>query len=164
VPDLSKLEAELQNPEGTAFFLDLAARSVTVLKAGEFPLDPETAGRVLLAGQYEEFFRAGKAAFPQAVSYRYSPARGIRELAAYGNNADTIIFCLSDEEGLGMLGSLQGLKKKVIVLSVLSPVYLEKALWVDGALAVYSYARESFTAAFSAMLGRIPPGGTLPYE
>jgi beta-N-acetylhexosaminidase len=164
VPDLSKLDAELQNPEGNAFFLDLAARSVTVLKAGEFPLDPETAGRVLLAGQYEEFFRAGKAAFPQALSYRYSALRGAGELVSYGNNADTIIFCLSDDAGLGMLRSLQGLKKKVIVLSVLSPVYLEKAPWVDGALAVYSYARESFAAAFSAMLGRIPAGGILPYE
>jgi beta-N-acetylhexosaminidase len=51
----------------------------------------------------------------------------------------------------------------VILFSVLSPVYLEEVLWVDGALAVYSYAPESFIAGFSAILGRIVPQGRLPF-
>jgi beta-N-acetylhexosaminidase len=52
----------------------------------------------------------------------------------------------------------------MIVFSVLSPVYLDEQLsWVDGALAVYSYAPESFIAGFSVILGRIPAGGRLPF-
>jgi beta-N-acetylhexosaminidase len=167
VPDSANIDKELSNPEAAAFFLDLAVRSVTVIKGispkeGALPLPPEKAGRVLLAGQYGDFFRAGKNAYPQAVSIRYPVSQ--EELASYGKNADTIIFCLSGEAGLRLLRSLQPLRKKIIVLSVLSPVYLESVPWVDAAVAVYSYAPESFAAGFSVILGRIPAAGKLPYE
>jgi beta-N-acetylhexosaminidase len=171
IPDPRKVMAGLPDPEGAAFFLDLAARSVTILKgdAGEsgnslFPLNPEDAGKVLLAGQFGDFFNAGRAAYPGASSYWYSASRGTGELAAYAREADTIIFCLSDAAGLGMLRSLQNLGKRVIVFSVLSPVYLDAAPWVEGAVAVYSYANESFIAGFSAMLGRISSRGKLPFR
>jgi beta-N-acetylhexosaminidase len=172
IPDLARVDSELPDAGGARFFLGLAARSVTVLKgeapaAGAppvFPLTREKAGRVLLAGQYADFFRAGKAAYPEAVSYWYSGARGAAELAAYAREADTVVFCLSGPEGLSFLRRLEPLKKRVVVLSVLSPVYLEGVPWADGALAVYSYAPESFAAGFSAMLGRIPAEGRLPYE
>jgi beta-N-acetylhexosaminidase len=173
IPDLTRVDTELPDAEGAGFFLSLAARSVTVVQGGGpaadagaavFPLKPEKAGRVLLAGQYTDFFRAGKAAYPEAVSYWYSEARPAAELAAYAREADTIIFCLSGAEGLPFLRRLEPLKKQVIVLSVLSPVYLEEVPWTDGAVAVYSYAPESFIAGFSAILGRIPAGGKLPYE
>jgi beta-N-acetylhexosaminidase len=52
----------------------------------------------------------------------------------------------------------------VIVFSVLSPVYLDEVSWADGAIAVYSYARESFIAGFSAIRGRIPAQGKLPFS
>ncbi|MDR1899516.1 MAG: glycoside hydrolase family 3 protein [Treponema sp.] len=165
VPDLTRLDAELPSPEGAAFFTGLAARSVTVVKNdGAFPLPPARAGRVLLAGgYYGDFFSMGKAAYPGALSCRYSAAGGAAELLSSARDADTIIFCLSGAEGLAPLRSLEPLKKRVIVLSVLSPVYIEGAPWVDGAVAVYSYARESFAAGFSAILGRIPAEGKLPY-
>ncbi|MDR0878603.1 MAG: glycoside hydrolase family 3 protein [Treponema sp.] len=168
VPDLQKVETDLPDPGGAAFFLDLAARSVTIIRPKDdpavFPLHPETAGRVLLAGQYEDFFAAGKAAYPEARSYWYSESRGAADFVSQARNADTVIFCLSDADGLAFLRRLAPLEKKVIVLSVLSPVYLERVPWVDGAVAVYSYARESFAAAFSAFLGRISGDGKLPYS
>jgi beta-N-acetylhexosaminidase len=165
IPDPAKIDAELQNPEGAAFFLDLAARSVTIVKGGPvLPLSRERSGNVLLAGQFEDFFKAGKLAYPDAVSYWFSPSRGPGELAAYGRGADTIIFCLSDAAGLPFLRILEQLNKTVIVLSVLNPVYLEGVPWVDGAVAVYSYAPESFIAGFSAILGRIRGRGKLPFE
>jgi beta-N-acetylhexosaminidase len=173
IPDLTRVDTELPDAGGARFFLSLAARSVTVVKGGApatetgeaaIPLKREKAGRVLLAGQYSDFFRAGKAAYPEAVSYWYSEARGAAELAAYAREADTIIFCLSNAEGLPFLRRLESLKKRVIVLSILSPVYLEEVPWADGAVAVYSYAPESFTAGFSAILGNIPAAGKLPYE
>jgi beta-N-acetylhexosaminidase len=86
---------------------------------------------------------------------------------SYARPADTIIFCLPDDEGLSVLRSLRGLRglgKRVIVFSVLSPVYLDQVPWIDGAIAVYSYAPESFVAGFSAMLGRIPAQGKFPLQ
>ncbi|MDR1411612.1 MAG: glycoside hydrolase family 3 protein [Spirochaetaceae bacterium] len=163
VPDLLKVDAELPNPEGSAFFLSLAARSVTVVR-GNLPLAPEKAGKVLLAGQFEDFFSAGKKAYPGAASYYYSASRGNAELSYYAREADTVIFCISDASDLGLLRSLQGSGKKVYVFSVLSPAYIEEVPWTEGAIAVYSYAPESFVAGFSALLGRIPAPGKLPFS
>jgi beta-N-acetylhexosaminidase len=171
IPDLARLEDGLPDPEGARFFLDLAARSVTMVKGwpeadrpAVFPLRPEDAGRVLLMGRYEDFFSAGRSAYPQAAAYRYSESRGTAAPAARAREADTIIFCLADSADLAFLRPLEALNKRVIVLSVLNPVHLEELPWVEGAVALYSYARESFIAGFSAMLGRIPPEGRLPYD
>jgi len=164
VPDLRKVEAGLTDPEGSAFFVNLAARSVTIVKDAVIPLKPENAGRVLLAGQYLDFFKVGRAAFPGASAYWYSEADGIGELLTFARRADTIIFCLSDAAGVRILRQLESMRKKIIVLSVLSPVYLENVAWVDGAVAVYSYAPESLAAGFSVIIGRIAAEGKLPYE
>jgi beta-N-acetylhexosaminidase len=163
IPDLKRVDGELPNPEGAAFFLGLAARSVTVIREdpGLFPLGPEKAGRVLLAGQFSDFFSAGKAAYPEAASCRYSPG-GAEELIRRAQDADTVIFCLADASGLAVLRGLRYLNKRVIVLSVLNPAYLDEVSWTAGAVAVYSYAPESFVAAFSAMVGRISARGRLP--
>jgi beta-N-acetylhexosaminidase len=171
IPDLKKAETGLPDSEGSRFFLDLAARSVTVVKGDVtdsdtsnvvFPLSPEKAGKVLLAGRYMDFFNSGRAAYPGASAYWYSTERPVSELTRMAREADTVIFCLSDADDLAFLRALQGLGKRVIVFSVLSPVYLEATPWIDGAIAVYSYAPESFAAGFSVMLGRIPAQGRLP--
>ncbi|MDR2738956.1 MAG: glycoside hydrolase family 3 protein [Treponema sp.] len=169
IPDIKKAETGLPDPEGSRFFLDLAVRSVTILKGSSdqsqavFPLTQEKAGKVLLAGQYLDFFSTGRSAYPGATGYWYTPET-IEDLLSYARRADTIIFCLSDAEGLNVLRNLRGLGKRVIVFSVLSPVYFDQVPWVDGAVAVYSYAPESFVAGFSSMLGRIPAQGQLPLQ
>jgi beta-N-acetylhexosaminidase len=167
IPDLRKAEAGLPDPEGSRFFLDLAVRSVTALDGAQdiFPLTQEKAGSVLLAGQYLDFFSAGRTAYPGARGYWYTPEpEAIATLLEMARRSDTIIFCLSDAEGLRVLRNLRGLGKRVIVFSVLSPVYLDQVSWIDGALAVYSYAPESFIAGFSFMLGRIGAQGQLPLQ
>jgi len=168
IPDISRVQNELPDPNATAFFLDLAARSATIVKPAipntVFPLRREEIGRVLLAGRFPDFFTFGRTAFPDASVFRYSNAANPEALAAAARNADTVIFCLSDQIDLRMLQSLQQLGKRVIVLSILSPVHIESVPWVTGAVAVYSYAPESFAAGFSAITGRIPAQGILPYE
>jgi len=168
IPDLVRVEAELPDPEGSAFFLNLAGRSVTFMKpdppSSLFPLTGENTGRVLLAGRFREFFSYGRAAFPGAVTFSYTEATDVSNLINIAHNVDTIIVCLSNNVDLRMLRGLQYLNKRVIVLSVLSPVLIESVPWVTGAVAVYSYAPESFAAGFSAMIGRIPALGVLPYE
>jgi beta-N-acetylhexosaminidase len=164
IPDLKKVEDELTDPEGAAFFLDLAARSVTLVNGKDvFPLTQQKAGKVLLVGNYNEFFSAGRNAFPNAVSYRYNPPQAATELIALARNADTIIFCLEDRAGSRALQQLRDLNKRVIAFSVLSPAYLDEVSWADASVAVYSYSTESFIAGFSAILGRISGGGRLPF-
>jgi beta-N-acetylhexosaminidase len=162
IPDLMRVQTMLPDPEGAVFFQDLAARSVTSLRNnGILPLSPEKAGKVLLAGQYLEFFRIGKIAYPGAIGYWYSPETP--ELLTYARRADTLIFCLAKADDLGFLESLRLLNKRVIVFSVLTPVYLDQVPWIDAAIAVYSYSTGSFIAGFSALLGRLPIEGNLPF-
>jgi beta-N-acetylhexosaminidase len=168
IPDLKKLEKEFPDPEGSNYFMNLAARSVTITKPvpadSVFPLTRETAGRVLLAGKYRDFFLYGRIAFPNTFTYNFSSSSDPADIVFYARNADTIIFCLSDNYDLRVLRNLQRLNKRVIVLSILSPVYLESIQWVTGAVAVYSYSPASFAAGFSAITGNIPAHGILPYE
>jgi beta-N-acetylhexosaminidase len=166
IPDLQKAARGIPDPEGRAFFLDLAARSVSVVKgAGDlFPLSPDRAGRVVLGGQYEDFFTAGKRAYPGGLICRTGSPRLNAEFLRAAGGADTVIFCLAEEADLAVLRGLETLGKRVILFSILSPVYLDRVPWADGALAVYSYAPESFTAGFSAMLGRIPAPGRVPFR
>jgi len=165
VPDPGKVAAYVPHPDASAFYLGLAARSVTIISGrDQFPLSPQDAGRVLLAGNFTDFFVAGRRAYPQAISYWYSPARGADQLLALARNADTVIFSVSNRAGERMLQQLRPLaaNRRMIAFSVLNPVYLDDLHWVDGALAVYSYATESFIAGFSAMVGRIPANGRPP--
>ena len=168
IPDPARVASELPDPESSAFFLNLAARSVTIVKPGSpnpvFPLPAQNAGRVLLAGRFADFFTYGRAAFPNAAVFRFSGTTDPQTLVNQSRNADTIIFCLSDNADLRMLRSLQQSNRRVIVFSILSPVHIESVPWVTAAVAVYSYARESFAAGFSVITGRIPALGILPYE
>jgi beta-N-acetylhexosaminidase len=157
IPDMQKVRA-IPDPEGAAFFRDLAARSVTPVKNGVLP----AAGRVLLAGQYSAFFSAGLKAYPGAALYSFEDSGSAAEFRRMAYNADTIVFCLADGEGQRLLESVKDLGKRVIVISALNPSYLDGVSWVDASLAVYSYSADSFTAGFSALLGRFVPAGRLP--
>ena len=164
-PVRADTDAEIRSPEGAAFFQDLAARSVTVVWGdASLPLLPENAGEVLLAGQYNDFLSLGRAAYPGATPYWYSLARGIDDFLWFVRRADTVIFCLSDSDGLPLVQALRDQGKRVILFSVLSPVHLDAAPWADAAIAVYSDSPASFAAGFSALAGRIPAEGRLPYE
>ncbi|MCL2806028.1 MAG: glycoside hydrolase family 3 protein [Treponema sp.] len=168
IPDIAKAQAGIPDPQGASFFLELAARSVTIVKPDNpslsFPLTTEKAGRVLLAGRYADFFNYGRLAYPNASTFRFSANTQPANIIEASRHADTIIFCLSDNIDLRLLRNLQNLNKQIYVLSILSPVHIESVPWVTGAVAVYSYAAESFAAAFSVMIGKIPALGILPYE
>jgi beta-N-acetylhexosaminidase len=166
IPDTRRIQERIPEAEAVAFFQDLASRAATVVmeKApGVFPLVPEAAGNVLLAGPYLEFFSAGRKAFPGAKAIWAEPEFR-SDFLAMARAADTIIFCLRDAQGAALLQAARNLGKKVIVLSVLNPVYLENLDWIDGAVAVYSDHEESFLAGFSAITGRIRAEGTVPFE
>ncbi len=61
-----------------------------------------------------------------------------------------------------MLQQLKAQARKVIVISALSPVYLDETPWVETAIAVYGDSRDSFRAGFAALAGDFVPTGRLP--
>jgi beta-N-acetylhexosaminidase len=164
IPDVRRVETEVPDREGAAFFQALAARSVTLIKDNKdlLPLTDEKAGRLFLAGQSLDFFALGRKHFSDVSAYWYSVpvSPDLLERAA---RSDTIIFYLSNDEGIEALRRLRPLGKKIIVLSVLSPAYINEVPWVDAAIAVYSSSADSLLAGFSAIMGTIPAGGAVPF-
>jgi beta-N-acetylhexosaminidase len=165
IPDTGKIRDRIPDAESVNFYRDIASRAATIVieKDHVFPLTPETAGSVLLAGSDLEFFSAGKKAFPSAKSIWAAPEFQ-SDFLAMARNADTIIFCLSNAQSAALLRTARYLGKKTVALSVLNPAYLEGLSWIDGAVAVYSDYEESFLAGFSAITGRIEAEGKLPLE
>lgn len=154
-PDLEKVAERVPDPEGQGFFLSQAVRSVTLVRDGGLPL--EDRGSILIASAFSSFLEAGKRRYPGAAEARidWSLPRAARD-------RDTVIFCLSSRDQLPILNALRYEKCRVIVVSAMSPVLLVDAPWVKTALAVYSYAPLSFTAAFGALYGDFKPGGIMP--
>jgi len=173
VPENQNLAAGIRHPDSAAFFAALATRSVTIAYGAHIiPVNPETSGTVLLVGNFTEFFAAGTKAFPHAYSYRYNSVQNAmvataQALASQLRTANTVIFCLSDYTSFTLLQEIRRLvdmsDKTLIVLSVANPVYLEDTRLADAAIAVYSFTAESFASGFSAILGKIPAEGKLPF-
>ena len=165
IPDLNQLRARIPDKDGTIFYQNLAARSVTIVhaKTDALPLPPAKAGRVLLAGLNSDFFVVGRNAYEGAPRIWYS-ANELALLAEMAQSADTIIFYLDSEEGLAVLRTLRPLGKRVIVVSVFNPAYLKSLDWVDCAIAVYSDSKESLIAGFSVITGKLKAQGALPFS
>ena len=55
--------------------------------------------------------------------------------------------------------------KKVIILSIMSPVHILKDFeWADTILCGYSYSNYSFAALFGALNGEFIPKGKIPLD
>jgi len=151
------------------FFLEQASRSITLIADTRFPIPPEEAGSVLLAGNYEYFFQEGKKRYPNADSWRINSRSADNILSSRGKallsaarKYDTVIVLLSDEKDGTLLNELEPIADKVIVLSVLSPIHLDDLNWVETSLAAYGTGPESFRGAFAALAGDFTPEGILP--
>ncbi|MFP4564345.1 MAG: glycoside hydrolase family 3 protein [Spirochaetia bacterium] len=168
-PDPDEVRSVIPDPEARDFFFELACRSVSLISGDSLPLTSDRLGRVLLAGQYRRFLDAGKARFPEADTYYFSyepfhtAVRAEKErFTRLAGNYDTVIFCLANPNSLEILETLSETDVRVIVFSVLSPVYLDEIEWADTAIAVYGTGNESFTAGFAVLSGDYEPEGTLP--
>lgn len=168
-PDPARVGEAMRTVESQSYLMDLAGRSITVVHDREFPVDPGSAGRTLLVGRDGDFFRAGGRHYPGAAQFRISKtlfyrtdnderAALIERAAAY----DTVVFSVSDPGTAGLLAALEPLGVRVVVISVLSPIYLSDAAWVSAAVAAYGWGRESFDAAFAVLRGDYEATGVLP--
>ncbi|RLW70865.1 MAG: hypothetical protein B6D68_00295, partial [spirochete symbiont of Stewartia floridana] len=152
---------EMLSADGSyGFLLTQAARSITLVRNRRFPIKREDAGRVLVAGTYQDFFIEGKRRYPKAKTWLIDYAetkqglqRNGRNLAQAAARYDTVIALVADTETAILLNELEKIANRVVVISVLSPTHLDTLDWAQTALAVYGTGRESFRAAFAALFG-----------
>jgi beta-N-acetylhexosaminidase len=165
-PDLDEVKSELPDSAGRSFFFDLACRSTTMIRKGAIPIAVDSSEKVLLVGYYTEFFAEGKTKYPDAGTFDAGSAlistNRLRALFAAAEKYDTIIMCLANQGNLETLKRLEPLRKKIVVLSVHTPIYLGETPWVQTAIAVYGTGIDSFKAGFAAIAGDFVPEGELP--
>ncbi len=168
-PDNENINDNIPAEGATDFFLQQALRSVSVINRGNIPFTEED--RYLLVSSFSKFFYEGRNRFPRSDFHRYSyipESIEIKEAASYiiniNNRYDKIIFNLHNEQSLQILKKLEPLKEKLIVFSVLTPVYLSEVPWVETAIAVYGTGDESFKAGFSVLKGDYIPDSIIPVK
>lgn len=171
LPDIGAIELCVPDPEAESFFTSQAARAVTLYKAGDFPFTSEQAllQKILLAGQFQEFFDEGAQRYKNARFFFFGynlDSANIRQkgaqLAQYAKNYDTVIVCVANEASRRVAKYLAQSGKRVIVVSALEPVHVFDFDWADSIVLAYSYSRYSFRAAFAALAGDYTPQGLLP--
>lgn len=174
-PDTTAFSEFVRMPEAQEFFLDQAARGVTVIRDAQIPYQPAPGERILLAGKDPTFFRAGRARYRGADEFRFaglgfyaSNAEDRARFAARVGAYDTVIFLLSDPATVQILEAgrraAEQAGTRVIVYSTLTPIYLATMPWVESALAVYGWGTESYEAGFAALAGDTHAPGRLPVQ
>lgn len=158
-PDLAKINERIPDPEGQQFFISMAARSVTFVRAKDLPLKQDDFGTILIASNFPDFLTAGSTRYPSALR------SGINsELYRKARACDTVIVSVASESDLRYVRDLQYLDATIIIVSLLSPVLLEDIPWAKNAIAIYSYAPDSFKAAFGAIAGDFVAEGIMPLK
>ncbi|MCR5289016.1 MAG: glycoside hydrolase family 3 protein [Treponema sp.] len=171
-PEIKDIPTSIPDKDGETFFLEQACRSITPYKTGNlYPLLPEQAGRVLLAGSLPEFFTAGKARYNNSADFKFTYDMGPNETQWMYDNImntaqsfDTVIFCVANRNDMKVANRLKGTNKNVIILSIMSPVESIDATWADTILLGYSYSPFTFDALFGALHGEFVPKGVLPIK
>ena len=175
-PDEGKIYESIPDKEGQKFFLEQACRSISVLKGSEFlPYKPEENEKVLIAGPFLALYNEGKKRYPNASTFHYSYELNSDDSNYDEWNAarfewvcrsyDTIIINVYNEHTANIARRLRYAGKKVIVLSILSPVFVMNDMdFADIILCGYSYSDFSFAALFGALNGEFTPKGLVPLE
>ena len=173
-PDEATVSKRVPDRDGQRFFLEQACRSITVLRSGTaFPFHPAKGERVLIAGPFQSLYAEGQKRYPAAstfyMSYELKSDRSnydlwnASNLTGVASTFDTIIMPVYDEHSAKVCQRLRNLGKRVIVFSVMSPVYVLNGFdWADTILCAYSYSDFSCAALFAALNGEIPAEGVLP--
>lgn len=169
-PDYKTIKDHIPDKDGEKFFLEQACRSIVLYKKGTIPLTPKTAGKTLLVGNVDEFFKEGKRYFPNAAEFRYSYELGPIEslwmsehIGATAKSYKTIIICVSSVRTKAIADALKPLNKRVIVLSLLTPQYsMALSPWADSIIVGYGTSSYSMQALFGVLNGDFSPKGVLP--
>jgi beta-N-acetylhexosaminidase len=157
--------------EPGGFFLSSATRAVTTVAGRDLPYSPRPGEKVLLMGQLAAFFDEGHKRIPRAAEHRFSYVpwewareEDLRDAPRVAAGYDTVVFCLANMNSLEVLERMRSYPGRLIVISALSPIYLDRVPWVATAIAVYGMGADSLQAGFAALRGDFVPGGALPVE
>ncbi len=173
-PDENTIGQFIPDKEGEQFFLEQACRAVTVFRGAELlPYKPAADERVLIAGPFISLYEEGKKRYPNATTFHYSyelasdrsnyDEWNAANFVSVARHYDTIIINVWDEHTANICRRLRGMGKKVIILSIMSPVYVMEGFdWVDAIICGYSYSDYSFKALFAVLAGEIKAEGVLP--
>lgn len=159
-PDIENISKTLPIKGAYDFFVGMAARSVTLIRKSEdFLLDSKKDAPLIISSE-ESFLKAGKKRFPLS---RISSLDEASEKIKYTKK---VIFCLDDENALATLKSIISFlpKKDFIVVSSMSPVYLNSIPSAKNVIAIYSNSPFSYMAAFSCIAGDFVANGTMPLK
>lgn len=168
-PDPTILDKAI--PADTEYLFQQACRAITAVADKSLPLDPSA--KILLAGQLGGFFREGKRRFPASDSFDFAytpfysaPPGAVEGIISRAGRYEYLVFLLATPGSAEVLSEVvrkaPELKPRIVIISVLTPVYLFSMDWVDTALAAYGTGDESFAAAFAALAGEFIPRGKLP--
>ncbi len=159
----------LRSAESREFFLSQASRSATRL--GAFSLPPmRDSPRLLVAGQFSDFFSEAKLRLPSASVFRFSYLPGekalegeLQDFKARLRSADSVLVVVANPASAEFAGLALAAGKKVYILSVLSPIFAVDLASKGNAVAVYSYSSESFIAGIAVLSGDFEAVGELPF-
>lgn len=172
-PTEQDVKNSVPDKEGEKFFLEQACRSITVEKQGELPLKKDSAGKVLLAGSLQSFFKAGKERYKNAEQLYFpydavnisDPQTFVNKLSSMAKSYDTIIVCVSNPVHVRIAQGLKNSGKKVIIFSTMSPVLIEKLNWADTILLGYSWRCDySMEAMIGYLNGEYTNNAIKPYK
>ena len=160
----------MKSPESREFFAEQAIRSATLLGAARLPL-PAT-GRTIVAGPFGDFISEAQARLPEAETFRFSyqPTEEAldSELAAFGIaafRAPRRRWYASPTPRARALPRRRARRASVSTSYRRSTQSYSFQFEDYGTVvAVYSYARESFKAAFAVLAGDVEAPGRLPIQ
>ncbi|MBN1798199.1 MAG: beta-N-acetylhexosaminidase [Spirochaetales bacterium] len=171
IPDEKKVPRDIPAKNARQFFFDSSCRSITIVRGAFIPYRPLPDEKILIVGQYHDFLEQGVKRYPEAATLYiswapqyYAMDNDIKRVTQAAGSYDTVIFCLSSPSTLEILEALKNLKKKIIVISALTPVYLLHTPWIKSAIAVYGESTASFSAGFAVLAGDFSPEGKLPID
>ncbi len=169
LPKMEAVEALIRDDQPDLFFQEQSARSVTVIRNQQIPFAPQSNERLLVVSRNAALLSIAREFYPEADTLRlrgtsfYTSSNGDRSAFSLAlSRYDTVIFALSDPNTLEILRSAEALDTRVIVFSLLTPIYLYELPWVESAVAVFGFAEDSIRAGFSVLSGRIPARGSMP--
>jgi beta-N-acetylhexosaminidase len=168
-PDYAAFEKYKEASGDEEYFFDQATRSITAIGENWRKINPSK--RTIFIGQLGLFFRAGLERMPgtRIYDYPFQPANLSRKIdrdtiLSLVQQYDQVVFCLANPGSLQVLKTLEDYKDKIIVLSALTPIYIQETPWIESGVAVYGWGLDSFRAGFGALLGDFTPQGELPIQ
>ena len=137
------------------------------------PFIPEATEKILVAGPFLSLYNEARRCYPNISTFHFSyelrrdesnfDEWNAARLTQVADGFDTIIIVVYDKHTANIAKRLRYMDKKVIILSIMSPVHILKDFdWADTILCGYSYSNYSFAALLSALKGEFVPKGKIP--